>query len=154
MQEVLAYAAHQLRLVYRTLRESTAAIGEAIATPWHITRIAPFTKTMHWCIANAPIPIEVVAVGPKEPPPDVVLERNVGYIMANRHVDDRVALLLLLLYSKQCHLVRTWCTSSPAERRTAGIPDQITRILRRIETAHRTPPPPAPYDGGHRERSP
>lgn len=81
VQEVLAYAAHQLRLVYRDLREYTAAMDAVVATPWHVTLISPFSRLMHRCMKDAPIPVEVVAVGKKEPDADIVLEHRAGYLL-------------------------------------------------------------------------
>lgn len=79
MQEVIAYGAHQLRLVYGTLREHTAAIASVVDGPWRVSRVSLFSKMMHTCIRHAPIPVEIVTPNAKC---DIILEQNVGWVVA------------------------------------------------------------------------
>lgn len=116
------------------------AINGTVTGAWHVTAPSRFYKVLHQCMIEAPTPVAIVQYEPKGPVPDIVLDKQVGYVFepANR-VADRVVVLILVLFADRYNYLAEWCASSPSQRSTAGVPDQIAKLLERFRTARHTP---------------
>jgi hypothetical protein len=148
VQALIMSAAHTVKLACRCdLARFTQVINAAVTGPWHLRMGSSFFRVLYDVLLAEPLVVEAVAVGPREPLSDIVIDNLVGLVFPGPfRVAEWVVLLFLIVFSDRWNYLETWRTAGPNARITAGVPPQVAVFLDTIlEPKARTPP----YLGQH-----
>lgn len=144
LQAVCLQAIYTLKVAYghqRARLEHDLSVVDK--TPWHLPLRTPFTEQFIDCIHTFQFPTELVSCNADGPNPDFIFERDIGVLCARKYASEKLAILVILLFSDRYGLAHTWIKTPTEERRHLGMPIACVPILKQLEKML-TQPPKAP----------